>query len=504
MNIEGELFDKIYQTGEDGVPEFKFFSEGEWKLGESFYDISSPTDGRTIARVSEPSQKQLESSLETIDKAGKERIREFPGEKRMESFLNAADLIEENFKDFLNTSILDAGKTKGNAEGEVGATIKRLRRTTMEMRSFLGDFIPGDWSEETLESEGVIQREPYGVILAISPFNYPLFISATKVIPSLLSGNATILKPPSSDPLTALLFTRALEKAGIPKKSFATLTARGRNMSPLVEDGRVRGITFTGSTKVGSNIIKQAGIKSFHMELGGNDPALVLPDADLDNATEKIVSGITSYSGQRCDAIRMVLAVEDIYESLKNGLADQLQEIEPMDPRENEEAIMGPLIDEESAEYIEEVHKDAVENGAEALLDFNREGNYVSPTLLEADKEDLDDIRAFGEEVFGPLSLLIKVESPQEGIEIANSTKFGLDASVFGQDETKIRKIAKELEVGAVFVNEYPRHGIGYYPFGGMKCSGIGREGVGYSINQLTTTKTIVHNFKGTGVWDYT
>ncbi|MFW5933020.1 MAG: aldehyde dehydrogenase family protein [Candidatus Hadarchaeota archaeon] len=504
MDIKGDIFDGIYEPGDDGIPEFKFFIKGEWKSSDSFYEISSPIDGRAIARVSKPTKEQLESSIETIDRKGKEKIREYPGEKRVESFLKAADLIEENFEDFLNVSILDAGKTKENAEGEVKATIKRLRRTTMEMRSFLGDFIPGDWSEETLESEGIIQREPFGVVLAISPFNYPLFISATKVTPAILSGNATILKPPSSDPLTALLFTRVLESSGIPPQSLATVTTKGRDMSPLIEEGRIRGITFTGSTEVGSKIIKQAGIKSFHMELGGNDPALVLSDADLETTAEKIVSGITSYSGQRCDGIRMVLPVESIYKPLKNELVDRLEDITPKNPLEDENAKMGPLIDKKSAKYVEEIHRDAVENGAKPLLEFKREENYVSPTLLEADKQDLEDIRGFGEEVFGPFSLLIKVETPKEGIKIANSTKFGLDASVFGQDETEIRKIAKDLEVGAVFVNEYPRHGIGYYPFGGMKCSGIGREGVGYSINQLTTTKTIVHNFKGTGVWDYT
>lgn len=502
--LQSDIFDEIYRTGDDNIPEFKFFNGESWIFGNGFYEVESPVNNEVIARVSKPGEKQLEKTLKKVHEEGRDEIANHPGEKRIENFLQAADTMEDSFEDFLNTSKLDAGKPHHSAKGEVEATIKRLRRTTMEMRSFLGDFIPGDWSEETLESEGVIEREPYGVILAISPFNYPLFISATKVTPGLLSGNAVILKPPSADPITPLMFTRVLETSGFPANVLAILTARGSSMNSVLQDDRVRAITFTGSTSVGERIIKTAGIKSYHLELGGNDPAIVLPGADVEEASDKIKSGITSYSGQRCDAIRMVLPVAEVYEPLKKSLVEKLEHIEPENPLEKEDADMGPLIDEESAEEVEKAYEDAVRNGAEPLTGFERDGNYVSPCLLEVEKQDLSELRAFKEEIFGPLSILVKVEEADEAVKISNSTKFGLDAAVFGRDEAKIRKIARKLEVGAVFVNEYPRHGIGYYPFGGMKCSGIGREGVGYSVDQLTTTKTIVHNFRGRGVWEYT
>lgn len=503
MEFESEIFDEIYRTGEDGIPEFKYYAAGEWKFGESSFEIDSPITGETIARVSEPSEESITQVLDKVYNQGRQKIDSYPGEKRIESFLEVAEMIESNFDDFLSTEILDAGKTKSNANGEVEATITRLRRTTMEMERFLGDFIPGDWSEETLESEGIVKREPYGVILAISPFNYPLFISSTKVIPGLLSGNAVILKPPSVDPVTPLLFTRVLEQSGIPKESFADLTVQGQNITPVVEDGRIRAITFTGSTNVGAKIMKNAGIKSFHMELGGKDPAVVLKDADLDMATEKVKRGVTSFSGQRCDAIRMVLVNEEIYDEFKRKLVSELESVKIGNPLEEEDVDMGPLIDKGSVEEIETAHKEALEKGANSLVEFESSGRYVSPSLLEIDKDNLSGLKAFEEETFGPQSLLIEVSNKDEAVEIANSTKYGLDASIFGKDENEIRKVAKRLEVGAVFINEYPRHGVGYYPFGGMKCSGIGREGVGYSVKQLTTTKTIVHNFKGAGVWDY-
>ncbi len=503
MFFDNEIFDEIYREGEDGIPEFKFYAESEWKFGDSFREITSPIDGETIARLAEPTEEQVMSALDHVEEKGKAGIRDQPGETRIECFLEARKIIEENFDEFLEKAMKDAGKPRANAEGEVNATMDRLEKTTMEMRGFLGDYVPGDWGEETLESEGIVKKEPYGLILAISPFNYPLFISSTKVVPSLLSGNAVILKPPIVDPITPLMFTRALELSGLPKSSFATLTTGGRETTPLVKDNRVRAITFTGSTSVGEKIIEEAGIKSFHMELGGKDPAVVLGDADLDKTARKIRKGVTSYSGQRCDAIRMILVMEDVYAAMKQKIKQEFKDMEPKNPFEDEDAIMGPLIDEESAKQVEEAHNDAVEKGANPLTDFERDGNYVKPTILEADKENLSDLKVYREEIFGPLALLIRVKDKEEAVEIANSTEFGLDGAVFGTDEAEIRKVIRNLEVGAVFVNEYPRHGIGYYPFGGMKSSGIGREGIGYSINQLTTTKTIVHNYRGYGVWEY-
>ena len=204
--VQHEIFNEIYRIGEDGIPEFKTYIAGEWVFGEGFSEIRSPTDSRVIARVSKLRKDQVEEVIKKVYEMGREEIMNYPGEKRVESFLKAAQLMREAFDDFVRTLVLDAGKPLSNARGEVTATIERLEKTTMESRRLIGDYIPGDWSEETLESEGIVKREPYGVILAISPFNYPLFISATKVIPAILSGNAVILESASADPLAAILF----------------------------------------------------------------------------------------------------------------------------------------------------------------------------------------------------------------------------------------------------------------------------------------------------------
>jgi len=223
----------------------------------------------------------------------------------------------------------------------------------------------------------------------------------------------------------------------------------------------------------------------------------------LEETVEKLVTSMVSCSGERCDAVRLIIAESGIYPDLRAKLVEGLSKIEPKNPLEDENAVMGPLLDEKSAEAIEEVYRDAVDKGAVPLTEFRREGTYVWPVLLEVDRETLPKLRAFQEDVFGPLTLLVKVRSDEEAISVASPSRFGLDAAVFSGSDERARKVARKLEVGAVFINEFLRHGRGYYPFGGMKDSGIGREGIGYSLETLTTTKTIVKNYRGKGIWSY-
>ncbi len=295
-------------------------------------DIKSPIDGSVIARVSVISDDSARNAIHCAYEHGRFEIRKTPGDSRVRAFLKASELIRGAFEDFVNALVIDAGKPLSNARGAVRATIERLEKTTMEFRKLVGEYIPGDWSEETLESEGIVKREPYGVVLAISPYNYPLFISSAKVIPALLAGNAVLLKPASLDPLAPILLTRVLQLAGIPESAYQLLTIPGRLMDSVVADRRIRAITFTGSTEVGEHILRVGGIKAYHMELGGKNPAIVLDDAPLDEVVEKLIAGMVSYSGQRCDAIRIIMAERGVYSDLKRRLVMKLANIEPKNP----------------------------------------------------------------------------------------------------------------------------------------------------------------------------
>jgi len=434
---------------------------------------------------------------------GRSAIRSLPGNQRMRVFLKTAELLKETQKDFISVLVKGGGKPVNNAKGEVAATIDRLEKTGMEFGYITGQYIPGDWDQETIGSEAIVKREPIGILFAISSFNYPLFISMTKIIPALLLGNAVILKPASAVPLAAIMMARLFEKAGLPKEALAVLPIRGRDTTRILQDKRVRAVSFTGSTGIGQQILQTAGIKQFHLELGGKDPAIVLKDAPIDATVDKVVKGIISNAGQRCDAIRMVIVEQEQYDAFRERLIDKISKLEPKDPTKDETAVMGPLIDEESAKMVEAGYNDAVAKGGRALVPFKRNGTFVWPCLIEIPAESVKNLMAYQEDIFGPLALLIKSKSEEEAIDIANGTVFGLDAAIFGLDEARMRRIARKLEVGAVFLNDAPKHGIGYFPFGGMKDSGIGREGLGYSVHQLTTTKSIITSFRGRGVWDF-
>ena len=498
-----EAFKDIVDTV-DGKPVFKPFLQGEWRKGERIRWVKSPIDGSTLAGVYTPDWSQIDPALELIHREGRRRVRNIPGEKRLEIISRIADLMERHRDEIAEALILNAGKPIKAAYGEVDASIDRLRRAPLDLKKLHGDYIPGDWDAHTLESEGLVRREPYGVVLSIIPFNYPLFDTVNKFTYSFLPGNAFIVKPPSADPIPIFYFIKLALEAGVPPSSIALAPIPGRESSRLVGDRRIHVISLTGSTETGLKVIRDAGIKQFIMELGGGDPAIVLDDADLDLAASKIAVGITSYSGQRCDSIKLILAEEPVYDELKEKLVSELSKVRVGDPRDPDVG-MGPLIDESTADEVVEAAREAEEAGGRILYGGRKLGpNYILPTLVEVvDKDALRRLRVFKDEIFASIAVITPVSSVDEAIELANERRYGLDAAIFGRDINKIRKLIRLLEVGAIYINEYPRHGIGYYPFGGRKDSGIGMEGIGYSIEYVTARKTIVYNYKGKGIWEY-
>ncbi len=489
---------------QDGLPVFKFFSAGEWREGDRIRDVKSPIDNSVIARLFVPGASDVEEALETLYKKGRWAARNLPGERRISILYRLAGLLEEHADELAEMLVVNAGKPRKAAYGEVHASIDRLRKTPLDLRKIVGDYIPGDWDEHTLETEGLVRREPYGVVLSIVPFNYPLFDTVNKFAYSFLPGNAVAIKPPSSDPLPIFAFVKLALEAGVPGDSLALLPLPGRETERMVSDPRVSVISLTGSTSTGEKVLRAAGIKQFVMELGGGDPAIVLSDADLDQAAEKVAQGITAYSGQRCDAIKLVLVERPVYEEFKQKLVEKLSQVRVGDPRE-EGVSMGPVIDRETADLVVRAAVEAREKGGKILYGGEKLGeNYIMPTLVEVlDKNVLRQLEVYREEIFAAIAVITPVDSLDEAIELANGRRYGLDAAVFGKDVNKIRKAIRLLEVGAVYVNDLPRHGVGYYPFGGRKASGLNVEGIGYSIEYVTAYKSIVFNYKGARVWSY-
>lgn len=504
LNIKDPIFRDIYNVEEGSIYKFKAYACGNWIDSDIYMSVKSPINNEVIAKVPKLTQSDIEEVLKKIYEVGRWRIRDLPGSKRLELMKTIADLLRRHSDDFVEALVTNAGKTYAQARGEVNASIDRLMRAELDARKIFGEYVPGDWDETTLETEAVIRKEPFGVVLAVIPFNYPLFDTVSKFVYSTIAGNAVVVKPPSTDPLPVILFAKIVEESGFPKESYAVLTLPGKESDTLVKDPRIHVISLTGSSQTGRHVLKVAGIKQFIMELGGGDPAIVMKDADLNLAADRIAKGIYSYAGQRCDAIKLVIVEKDIYDEFKEKLAGIIRRVKVGDPRDSSTEV-GPLISAESADKMMEAVDEAISKGGRLLAGGRRLGKtYVEPTLIEVkNKELLKELTLYREEIFAPVAIITDYATPEEAIKLANGREYGLDAAVFGEDITTIRKFLRLLEVGAVYINDMPRHGVGYYPFGGRKKSGIGREGIGYSVEYVCALKTIVYNYRGKGVWKY-
>ncbi len=498
-----ELDAAVVAGGTDRVPEFRAYLAGRWVGGEPLRDVRSPVDLSVLARVPDVRPADVEATLDALYSRGRHEMREIPGERRLEIYHRAADILERVKGDFVEVLVRNAGKTIPAAEGEVRASAERFRKSDLDTRKIVGDYVPGDWSQETLETEALVRREPLGVVLGIVPFNYPLFDTVNKVVYSTVVGNAVLIKPASSTPLPVILLARVLELAGFPKEALGVITVPGSKMDGVCKDSRIQGITLTGNSETGGRVMKAAGIKQYVMELGGGDPAVVLSDAEVEPAAQRLASGVSGYAGQRCDAVKMVLAEREVYAPLKDELIRELGKVVVGDPRDPS-TTMGPLIDEETAGEFVQAVEDAVSHGGRVLTGGTRTGRtFVTPTLIEVQAKETSGLYLYRKEVFAPVCLISEIESIEEAISIANGRRYGLDAAIFGKDVNKIRKLTRLLEVGAVYINDIPRHGIGYFPFGGRKESGIGLEGIGYTLEYVTGHKSIVYNYKGKGIWEY-
>ncbi|MFP3170970.1 MAG: NADP-dependent glyceraldehyde-3-phosphate dehydrogenase [Sulfolobaceae archaeon] len=500
--LSGELRE-IYTVNSDEVLSFKTYIAGIWTSTKDLEEVKSPIDLEVYAKVPKLNYEMVDMALQTLYRKGRWEIRDMPGEKRLKVFHTLASLMEKFRQDFVNVLVIGNGKTPSAANGEVNAAIERLERADLDVRKLYGEYVPGDWSTESLEAEAIVRREPLGIVLAITPFNYPLFDVVNKFVYSTVAGNAFVLKPASATPLPAIMFAKLAEMAGFPKEALAVITIPGKEMDKIVQDKRIGVISLTGSTETGEQVMKIGGIKQYVMELGGGDSALVMADADPKVSAQKIVTGITSYSGQRCDSIKFVFAEEPIYDKLKENLVEELRKVKVGDPRQDG-VTMGPVIDPKTVDEFEFAVKDAVSKGGVILYGGKRLGaTYIEPTLIEIDRSKVKDLYLYKKEVFLSIAVLTQVSNIEEAIELSNGRRYGLDAALFGNDINKIRKAIRMLEVGAVYINEYPKHGIGYFPFGGRKDSGIGREGIGYTIEYVTAYKTVVYNYKGKGIWEY-
>ncbi|MCX7882639.1 MAG: aldehyde dehydrogenase family protein [Brevinematales bacterium] len=485
------LWNEVSQI-QQGIPSFHLLIDGCWKCLSSgqFQEVTNPATGEVIARVPLANRQDVENAIVAAHRFY--HSLSFDPLERIEIMLRAAEILKTHREEMAKTIVLESGKPISVAFSEVDATIERLHLVLEEVRVLYGEYLPGEWVKDTKGKFAIVKRRPLGVVAAIAPFNYPLFIGAAKIIPALLAGNTVVVKPASDTPLSLILFVRILEKAGIPQGSIHVITGSGKEVGDiLVTHPLVRAISFTGSTQVGEYIASRAGMKRLHLELGGKAAALVFRKADIQTCASLLCKGAFRNSGQRCDAISRVLVEEDIADELISALERESQHYfcgDPMDPK----TPMGTIINEGAAKRLDELLEDARAKGGRFIVSKKREGLFYPPHILEIPTH----CRLAWEEIFGPILPIIRVKNEKEAIELANTSEYGLDSCVFTQDIDQAFRVAEKLHDGSITINGIPAHGVGHFPFGGNKRSGIGREGIKYSIDELTELHTIIVSLK--------
>ncbi len=472
-------------------PVLQLYIDGQWRAagtGETF-EVHSPIDGSVIAHAQKGGTDDVEAAISSAARA-RSGFALMPAAERLAICERAGEILEENASTFVSAIVVNLGKTPEQARSEVEATRVRLGLVREEVRKIFGEYLPGDWIPDTAGKSGVVLREPVGTVAAVGPFNYPLFLSASKIIPALAAGNTVVAKAPSDDPLPLLLFGRVFEEAGLPPGVLNVVTGPGGEIGELLASHPdISMISFTGSTGAGHSMAAAAGPKPLHMELGGNAAAIILADADLDNAVEKSVHGAFNNAGQRCDAVSRVLVESALYDAYVEAAVDEAESWPVGDPRA-EGVKVGPMVNEKAASRVNDLVKDAVGKGAKLLSGGEAHAAYHQPTVLVDVPLDADIV---WEETFGPVLAVVRVEDMDAALEVANRSRYGLDSAVFTADLDKAWHVARALECGQIHVNDAPKHGVGHFPFGGRKPdSGIGREGLGYSIDECTVLKTVV------------
>ena len=465
---------------------------GEWKSSEKEITIYSPINQEELGTVPAMSQAEVDEAMQAA-RAALPAWRALSAVERAAYLHKTAAILERDKEEIGTILAKEVAKGIKAAIGEVVRTADLIRYAAEEGLRITGQAMEGGGFEAASKNKlAVVRREPVGVVLAIAPFNYPVNLSGSKIAPALIAGNVVMFKPPTQGSISGLLLAKAFEEAGIPAGVFNTITGRGSEIGDyIIEHKEVNFINFTGSTPIGERIGRLAGMRPIMLELGGKDAALVLEDADLEHAAKQIVAGAFSYSGQRCTAIKRVIALESVADTLADLLQAEVAKLTVGDPFDN--ADITPVIDNASADFIWGLIEDAQEKGAQALTPIKREGNLLWPVLFD---QVTKDMKVAWEEPFGPVLPIIRVANVEEAIAFANESEFGLQSSVFTNDFKKAFEIAEKLEVGTVHINNKTQRGPDNFPFLGVKGSGAGVQGIKYSIEAMTNVKSIVFDVK--------
>jgi len=461
---------------------------GEWRGAAREEEVRNPYDGEIVGTVPVATTADAAAAIDAaVD--GAAAMRRLAAWERNELLRRAAQLVEDSLEELARTIAFEVGKPLGEARNEAKRIPELLRLSGAEGARMHGETVPVDAVPGGERKLAFTLRQPCGIVVAITPFNYPAMLVAHKLGPALAVGNAVVLKPARQTPLTALLLTRVLLEAGAPENAIQCITGPGSELGgALCSDPRVRKISFTGSTAVGEQIVRVAGVKRLSLELGSNCPLIVLPDADLEQVTAATASGGYVNAGQVCISVQRVLVADEVYGEFVERLTPLVEGLRTGHPLDDS-TVLGPVISESEAERVERTVRDALAGGATLLTGGERDGAVVAPTVVGDVDPSMDISR---KELFGPAVALTRVRDVDEAIRLANDSDYGLGAGLFTSNLEHALRFAREVDSGTIQINASPLWRADVMPYGGLKGSGIGKEGPRSAVEEMTEVKTIV------------
>jgi acyl-CoA reductase-like NAD-dependent aldehyde dehydrogenase len=466
----------------------KMYVAGEWIDKPQRIDVRNPYDNSVIDTVPRGDRSDVERALQSAERGAK-AMAKLSGYDRWKILRKAADLIAARQEDLGRTISAEEGKIIAEGRLEANRAVETIMGSAEEAKRLHGETVPLDAAPGGAGKFGVTIRVPCGIVVAISPFNFPLNLVCHKVGPALAGGNAVIVKPATDTPLSALKLAEILLEAGLPAEGINVLTGSGGEVGDLlVTDRRVRKITFTGSRDVGEHICKSAGIKRVTMELGSNAPVIVMPDADLEKVAAAVAATGYANAGQVCISTQRVLAAGKIYGDFLAALKPRVQALK-LGSQFDESVKVGPMVREKEAVRVDEWVQEAVAGGARLVTGGKRQGALYEPTVVADVKPNM---KISSDELFGPAVAVTPFTDIDEAIALANDSNYGLAAGIFTENLEWAWKFAREVQSGNLHINWGPQWRADLMPYGGLKESGFGKEGPSYAIEEMTELKMVV------------
>jgi glyceraldehyde-3-phosphate dehydrogenase (NADP+) len=460
---------------------------GSWQQTGSVLRVRSPYDGSVVAEVARAGAGEVEAAVAAAHGAF-ETSRRIPSHERSRVLADVSRRVAAEKETLARTLTLETGKPIRDARVEVDRAVTTFAFAAEEAKRVEAEVVPMDWAPAGEGRFAINRRFPIGLVLGISPFNFPLNLVAHKMAPAIAAGNTIVVKPASQTPSPALQLARFIHEAGWPAAALSVVPASSADFEPLVTDPRVKKITFTGSMDVGWRLKQLAWRKKVTLELGGNAGVIVHEDADLDHAVARIVAGGFGFSGQSCISVQRVYVHRAIWDRFVERLVPKVQALRTGDPLDDATDI-GPMIDSTAADRVEAWLEEAYAGGARALLRGRRDGNTLSPTVLVNVTRDM---KVCSREVFAPIVNLFPYDDFGEAVRQVDDSVYGLQAGVFTRDIVRIWQAFEGIEVGGLMINEVPSWRIDHMPYGGEKESGWGREGLRYAIEEMTEPRLLV------------